>query len=149
MTGELIKRNTVVLHDDFRMSPEAEISKDVAKLRDLRRELRADESAGVIDKCLSSITSTPEGVTRSPLTDAVLYEGLRTGQIEHVLVVKANAGSVGQLLDNRPLWLKDRVFVRAAMSVNYLLLDAKAKRIVVAGTMSGKAKINRKIGAEL
>jgi hypothetical protein len=83
------------------------------------------------------------------LTKAALHEQVRAKSVDHVLFVKANQGSVVQLLNDRPLWLKDKLFTHATMSVTYLLLETQNHQIIAAGTKSADAKIVRKVGDAL
>lgn len=153
--GKLLGRDgLVVQHDDLRLLPDAQIIKDFTKLYSAGQRLALGNEAQKalaenIDTYLTSITNVPEGATRSMLTTAALHEQVRNHEVDYVLFVRPDGGSVVQLLNDRPLWLKDKLFVHATMSVTYLLFKTASRRIVAAGTESADAKIVRKVGDEL
>jgi hypothetical protein len=174
VAGALAKANVnaVIWHDGFRTLPaDSSIYQALETLRDKRRMLAAggqDEGetvagsgepapdadpagslATAIDQFATAVTAVPAGATRSMLTNAALREGLHTGAIRHVLLVKGSGSSTSQLVEDRPLWWKDKFCVVAAASVTYLLILAGDGRVVAGGTGLGTAMLQGKIGDQI
>jgi hypothetical protein len=119
-----------------------------------------------VDAFITSLTTIPEGAKRSPFEVAVWREGLRDVPLHdgeasgsppnpepdppftHVLLVKGNAGSVQQAVNDKPLWLKDRYCVVATASITHVLLRAKDGSILAAGIEDGLATGTGKVGDE-
>jgi hypothetical protein len=152
-----------VVHDDFRMRTESGVDKDLAALRDKRWELAKvvvpegavalkEQIAALVkavDAFDTAVRAVPAGARRSALTNAALYEELHkdTDGIDHVLLVKGLPGSGTQVVDDRPLWFKDRFSVTSTVNITYLLLAAgKSNRIVHGGTASATVTMRGKIG---
>lgn len=103
-----------------------------------------------IDAFTTSVRAVPAGSTRSPLTNAALYEGLHTPKdIDHVLLVKGVAGSGTQVVNDRPLWFQDKFSVVATTNITYLLLNAATGSIVYSGTESATVSVHGTIGNKL
>jgi hypothetical protein len=165
----------VVFHDSFRVLPsDSSVQTAMNALLDerqslLRRKLelearpasgdtavdtaRSDAIALIssantsIDTLVGRLTAVPDKATRSPLTEAMLREGLhREGGFGHVLLVKAQAASGMQLVNDKPLWSKDTFSVVAAATLTWALVRADRGDIVDAGVVTGTAQANGKIG---
>lgn len=159
------ERDFTVLHDNFRMRGEGEIDGRLAELGARRRDLVKAEMeyaaeavaakeqiktlVAAIDQFGTSVRAAPSGTTRSPLTNAVLYERLHDKTIDHVLLVKGIAGSATQVLSDRPLWWKDTFSVVATANITYLLLNTGTNHIVSGGTKSATVSVHGKIGSKL
>jgi hypothetical protein len=158
-----------VVHDDFRMLPVGSLHAKLAEVRNSRWKLAelsvqlrqggpgpsseavlragtVDSLVAAIDAFVASVSAVPQGGTRSALTSAVLCEGLHSGSFGHVLLVKGGSGSSTQVVDNRPLMLKDRFSVVATMTVSYLLVQTDDSRVISAGTASGESTLSGKVG---
>jgi hypothetical protein len=135
---------------DFAKIAESEtaVGKSAARLAPIESALSA------IDAFTTSMRMTVAGATRSPLTTAILREKLHGGGSQsatlftHVLLVKAEPGSVQQLVEDRPLWLKDTFTVIATSNVTYMLVKVEAGNVIRAGSIGGEAKIHGTIGQE-
>ena len=159
------KRNYTVLHNNFRLRWKGKIDDRLAELSTRRWELVKAEKeyaaeavaakeqiktlVAAIDQFTTSVRAAPSGSTRSPLTNAVLYEQLHDKTIDHVLLVKGIAGSATQVLSDRPLWWKDTFSVVATANITYLLLNTVSNRIVSGGTKSATVSVYGKIGSKL
>jgi hypothetical protein len=64
----------------------------------------------------------------------------------HVLLVKAESGSTQQVVDDQPLWWKDRLQVVALVDLTYMLIETTNSAIVAGGGASGEAVARGKIG---
>lgn len=102
-----------------------------------------------IDAFVTMLTTVPDGTTRSPLTAAALRQGLHDGTFGFVLLVKAQSASGMQLVNDKPLWMKDTFSVIAAASITWLLLDARDGGVVDGGVTTGTTQLNGKIGRSL
>jgi hypothetical protein len=162
--GALLAENVAkVAHDDFRTLAPGAIETDLATLKARRHAVKALAASGGadvpveaikafvadVDTFLAFVSAVPEGAVRSQLTNAILKQGLHTGEFEHVLLVKALTGSSTQVIEDRPLLFKDRFSVVATSNISFLLLDTATNAVVAAGGVSGTAAVHGKIGAEL
>jgi len=142
---------------------------DVARLdRELEQiELRLALIASTIkaiDDFTSSLTAVPEGGSRSPLTLAALRAGLRPPapgavaegrqqssataipeHFTHVLLVKGNAGSTSQVIDDRAFWVADRFAVVGTAGITYMMIETATNAVLAAGEISGGATASGKI----
>ena len=103
-------------------------------------------SAAEIDAFLQAIAAAPAG-TRSPLTIALLREGLHDHTFTHVLAVKAHSASSMQVVNDKPLWFKDTFAVVGVASITWMLLDASSGDVIDAGIATETAQANGKIGS--
>jgi hypothetical protein len=172
-----------IIHDDFRLPTKGAIWKKVEALADqrikvstaLRKATPSDDTKpsealalrlselktllAAIDAMDARLRSKSDGVARSPLTEASLYEELYTPRaadgatttvsgISHVLLVKSEGGQVVQATDQG--WLhRDQLMLLAEAAVTYMLLDVGKKRLVAAGNKSGMAQATGSIGDRL
>lgn len=124
------------------------------KIADVEARLSVIElRVGVIDSLLTAadafiatVRTIPAGARRSPLATAALHEQLHTGDYTHVLLVKTQAGQAQQLLDNQPLWLRDKFSTAVEISVTFMLIETPASVVVAAGTESVVQSAHGKIG---
>jgi hypothetical protein len=145
---------------------EAEAAK--AQLNGLRAQLRTQSEAldaattraevvknavAAIESFLTSLRTVPEDAERSPLAAATLHEQLHLGAgdsgFTHVLLIQSQNGSVQQVVDDKPLWWKDKYSVVAMAAVTYLLLRLPEGDIVAGGTAHGTAVGKGAIGGGL
>ena len=170
--GALIdaQRDYDVVHDDFRMRGPGAIDERLGELGTKRgslveaaqvavpagyeaewiaRKERIKTLIAAIDAFTISVQTVPTGSTRSTLTNAALYEGLHTGKIDHVLLVKGVAGSGAQIVTDRPLWFKDKFSVVATTNITYVLLNVATNQIAHSGTASATVSLHGTIGTKL
>jgi hypothetical protein len=165
VAGALVAAGGIVSHDDFRVLTEGPLHEKLATLRERREQLNAVPSDGdnsqadrkasatslvaVIDAYMAAISSAPEGGKRSTLTTAVLREGLHLDSgYPYVLLVRGQGGDAGQLVNDRPLWWKDKFSTIASMSISYLLVDTHTGRVHSGGTESATCAIHGSIGSD-
>jgi hypothetical protein len=116
-----------------------------------------DSVTAAIDTFTTSLRTIAEGATRSPLATAVLREQLHpapeTGQwpprFTHVMFVQAEPGSTQQVINDRPLWLKDKFSAMGIVNVTYMLVELPGSEIRAAGSASGKAVVKGTIGGDV
>lgn len=110
-----------------------------------------DSSLTVIDTFTSSLRSIPEGQKYSPLVAAILRQQMHDDpdRFTHVLVVKTGPGSTQQLLDDRPLWSKDKFSVIATAVVTYMLIETGDSRVCAGGSVGGQAEIQGTFGKDI
>ncbi|MBA3422896.1 MAG: hypothetical protein H0U12_13585 [Thermoleophilaceae bacterium] len=106
-----------------------------------------------IDHFITSLTAVPEGGKRSPLALAAMREQLHEATagdhpFTHVLLVKGNAGSAQQSVDDRPLWFDDKYSAVATASITYMLLETETSQLVTADNVTGSAAAYGKIRDE-
>jgi len=106
-----------------------------------------------INAFMASLTAVPEGGKRSPLALAAMREQLHEATagdhpFTHVLLVKGNAGSAQQSVDDRPLWLDDKYSAVATASITYMLLETETSQLLTADNVTGSAAAYGKIGDE-
>jgi hypothetical protein len=135
---------------------------ELQKAVDSSKESAADASVAVslvselitgIDTYLGSLHTIPAGGKRSPFATAVLRQQLHSDddakRFSKVLFIEASAGSVDQLLNDRPLWFKDKLHSIGSISITYWMIDTATSNIVNSGVASGMAQIRGKIGDRL
>ena len=114
-----------------------------------------DSVVSAIDTFLVAIRAVPQGAKRNALASADLHELLHAAAgsddagaegFSHVLLVKAQAGQINQLLDNKPLFLADKFSVIADVTVTYMLIQSSNSRVATAGTVTGTVRGYGKIG---
>jgi hypothetical protein len=116
------------------------------------------------DSFITTIRAVPGGGGRSPLATAALHEQLHAGdgidtdgdtpadeehgenKYTHVLLVKTQSGQVQQMLDNRPLWFRDKFSTAVETSITYMLIDTSSSAVVAAGTESAVESAHGTIG---
>ena len=102
-----------------------------------------------IDAFVTILTNVPDGASRSLLTTAALREGLHADAFGYVLLVKAQSASTMQLVNNKPLWMKDTFSLIATASITWLLLEARNGDVVDGDVTTGTAQLNGKMGRSL
>ncbi|MER7112641.1 hypothetical protein, partial [Streptomyces sp. NPDC000229] len=156
--------------DDFRTIPEFEggvldsiqnLRKSSMELSRTKTELQSNvEAAAVvanigaavemIDGFLASVTAiTASG--RSALTSAMLQEQLHASgdAFTHVLLIKSCPGTAQQLVEDRPMMMKDIVSVVSATGIAYSLLEASSGDTVAGGALAASRHLHGKLGREL
>jgi hypothetical protein len=108
-----------------------------------------------------AIRTVPTGGKRSPLTTAALFELLHPGpggqtapsgnapqthKLTHVLLVKSQAGTAAETIDNKPLWFEDHFSTIVDVSITYMLIQATDSEIVDADTVTVTAAAHGTIG---
>jgi hypothetical protein len=106
-----------------------------------------DAVAAAIDAFLTYLDAVPSGQQRSTLGSAALRAQLHTGPrpFTHVLLVKAQAGTINQLINDRPFFFADTFSSTAAMSITYLLIDLDGS-ILRSNVIPGVATLTGKVG---
>jgi hypothetical protein len=162
-----------VFHDTVRLLPDrSALSGKVDALSDLRGQLierkavlqsrtpadgkvpqeladsiaRVGAVAETIAELLTKLVTVPEGASRSLLASAMLREGLHDGTFKYVVLVKAQSAGGAQLVNDKPLWSKDKFSVLAAASITWMLIDVAQGNVLDAGVASGTAEGHGTIG---
>lgn len=102
--------------------------------------------ASAIDAFLTSILAVPDGATRSAYTSAILHEGLHDGSIAGVVLVKGVGGSTAQVVNDKPLWFKDKFTTIASAGLSWLLIDTADGSVVAGGSKVSTLEITGTIG---
>jgi hypothetical protein len=112
-----------------------------------------------IETFVGAITSVPEGAKRSPMVEAALHQQLHPAKdadgkvgadaITHVLLAQAQDASLSQVVDDKPLWFKDRFTLVATVTITYMLLAVDTGAIVAAGNANGVVHGRGSIGKTL
>ena len=92
-----------------------------------------------------------DGAEPSALAKASLQEALHdAGGFDAVLVVKGGATSSSQVVDDRPLLMKDKISLVSTATVSYVLIDHKnGGRVLAGGLAVGEAQLHGVLGDEL
>jgi hypothetical protein len=105
-----------------------------------------------IDRFSAAIRVIPTGARRSPLATAALYDELHqdaTSRFTHVLLVKAQPGESAQLVDDKPLWFKDKFSTLVEVNVTYMLLATDDSHVALAGTATAMASAHGDLGSKV
>jgi len=105
-----------------------------------------------IDRFSAAIRVIPTGARRSPLATAALYDELHQGatsRFTHVLLVKAQPGESAQLVDDKPLWFKDKFSTLVEVNVTYMLMATEDSHVALAGTATAMASAHGNLGSEV
>jgi hypothetical protein len=105
--------------------------------------------AAAIDAFLASILAVPAGATRSAYTSAVLRERLHDGSIACVVLVKGVGGSTAQVVNDRPLWFKDKFTTIASAGLSWLMVDPASGAVIAGGTKVSTLEISGTIGESI
>lgn len=111
-----------------------------------------DDAAKAMDTFTGDLTTVPQGAKRSLLTEAVLRRQLHGNDADrftHVLLVKAQAGGLDQVVDDKPLWFADTVSVAGAVSVAYVLVATEGSEALAGGCVTGLVSGHGTIGDAL
>ena len=142
------------VEDILRSIKEEKEARDLASMTEKRSAVfigLIESALSTIDAFVAKLTTVPAGGKRSPLAAAALREQFRSNgdaKISKVLLVKAASGSVAQLLNDRPLWFKDRFMMIGSVSVSYVLIDPSDSTVEAAGQAPGTASVKGTIGKE-
>jgi predicted nucleic acid-binding Zn-ribbon protein len=148
-------RRFAVIHSDFRLVTDEAVYSQMWNLSAKRQQLSTEHTklrqagsevvsarASLIEALIAAITgfvagirTVPEGMRRSALASAALHHALHKGpsRFTHVLLVKAQVGTAQQLVDNRPLWFKDKFSAIVDASLAYILINTEDSRIQASG----------------
>jgi hypothetical protein len=117
-----------------------------------------------IDSFLAGVHAVPAGATKSPIAIAALRarlhpadgsqsdgnpEGLEArtnGLFTHVLLVKMEAAQSQQVLENRPLWFRDRYSTIVDVSVTFLLVAIPDSNVLAGGVATATASAYGVVG---
>ena len=102
--------------------------------------------ASAIDAFLASILAVPGGATRSAYTSAILRERLHDGSIACVVLVKGVGGSTAEVVNDKPLWFKDKFTTIASSGLSWLLIAAADGAVVAGGSKVSTLEITGTIG---
>ena len=128
---------------------EIEAETPTAELDEVAQSIALITSASdSIDAFVTMLTTVPDGTTRSPLTAAALREGLH-GEFRYVLLVTVQSASGLQLVNKRPLWMKDTFSLLATASITWLLVEARTGDVIDGGVTLGTTQLNGTIGRTL
>jgi hypothetical protein len=141
-------RTTLDSRRDEAVAPEVEIAEKASRIALI------DSAISGIDIFTTAMKAVADGATRSPLAAAILREQLHgggddAGQFTHVLLIKAETGGVQQLIDDRPLWWKDKFTTIATSNVTYMLIETKEGSVIRSGSIGGEAKVQGTIGTDI
>lgn len=102
--------------------------------------------ASAIDAFLASILAVPSGATRSAYTGAIFRERLHDGSIAGVVLVKGVGGSTAQVVNDKPLWFKDKFTTIASAGLSWLLVGTADGAVVAGGSKVSTLEITGTIG---
>lgn len=114
-----------------------------------------------IDAFFVSLHAIPSGSKRSPFATAMLAQYLHSPEkmssdtkneepkIDKVLFINAYAGSIDQLINDRPLFFNDKFHSIGTVSIAYWVIHPSDSYIKASGIATGIAEISGKIGGKL
>lgn len=107
-----------------------------------------------IDAFIISLHTIPSGGKRSPFGIAILRQHLHVsenGNIEFpmILFIEASAGTVDQLINNKPLLFNDNFHLIGSVAITYWLMDTKTSNVMASGVESDIYELYGKIGKRL
>lgn len=98
---------------------------------------------------LAVLDAVPNGAKSSPLVSAIAIELMRESDMDFILVVQAAGGSATQLINDRPLNMKDPIYIGGTVALSYRLIEPGSSRIVAAGVATGSAHIRGTIASSI
>ena len=105
--------------------------------------------ASAIDAFLTSILAVPGGATRSAYTSAILRERLHDGSIACVVLIKGVGGATAQVVNDKPLWFKDKFTTIASAGLSWLLVATADGAVVAGGSKVSTLEITGTIGTTI
>lgn len=106
----------------------------------------------IIEAChdaLMSVDTVPPGAGMSPLASAVACELIRESDMDYILVIQPAGGSATQLINDRPLAMKDPIYIAGTVALSYRLIRRKTSQIVSSGIVSASTKMTGSVGNEI
>ena len=113
---------------------------------DSRSLALVSQVASAIDAFLASILAVPGGATRSAYTSAILRERLHDGSIDCVVLVKGVGGSSAQVVNDKPLWFKDKFTTIASAGLSWLLVAVADGAVIAGGSKVSTLEVTGTIG---
>lgn len=101
----------------------------------------------VVDAALQALSATSPEAPLSPLMVAAAQELLADEKVGYAVVVKPAGAASTQLVNDRPLWSKDTVHIRASASISYVTIDLKTSAVVRAGVETAHVELTGRVGA--
>jgi hypothetical protein len=117
-----------------------------ASPEDSRSLALVSQVASAIDAFLASILAVPGGATRSAYTSAILRERLHDGSIDCVVLVKGVGGSSAQVVNDKPLWFKDKFTTIASAGLSWLLVAVADGAVIAGGSKVSTLEVTGTIG---
>jgi hypothetical protein len=103
--------------------------------------------SSAIESFLTAILAVPSGATRSAYTSAILRERLHDGSVGVVVLVKGVGGSTAQVVNDRPLWFKDKFTTIASAGLSWLMIAPGDGAVIAGGAKVSTLEVNGTIGA--
>jgi hypothetical protein len=110
------------------------------------------EAAAVVktgQDALAALDTIPAGAKHSPLTAAIAMEQIRDSDLDFILIVRSAGGSATQLISDRPLAMKDPIYLAGTVALSYTLLERSTSQVVAAGVVPGSAELKGVLGSRI
>lgn len=130
--------------EDFIGQLEGEEKPDAERIANGKALLKSCQAAS------TAMVIVPEGANASPLAIASIQDAIHSDRFGGVLVVKGGAASATQLVNDRPLLLKDTVSIVSTATIAFLLINHRdGGRVLNGGLVHGMAQLRGKVGENL
>jgi hypothetical protein len=98
---------------------------------------------------LAAVDTVPPGGKQSPLAVAMAIELMRESDVQFILVVQPAGGSAAQLINDRPLAMKDPIYIAASVALSYRLIERDSSQVVAAGVVVGDGQLRGVVGSTI
>ena len=172
VAGALLSRKNppVVIMDETRVLPaETKIGNAFAKLHKQSlqltaaighsaadggldvKEWREEASATlkVVQAVIEALTTADEKTGTNVLTRVASQEVLTDPGLKHIVVITPAASGTTQLINDRPLWLRDTVSIITTAAISFVCVDAQTGYVKNAGVSTGSRQLSGKIGKNI
>jgi len=96
---------------------------------------------------MSALSTVVAGSSISPLMAAAQQAVFADQNVSHVVVIKPAGASTSQLVDDRPLTMKDPVHIVTTAAIAYATIDRATSHVIGAGVRTGESSLIGKIGS--
>jgi hypothetical protein len=110
---------------------------------------QVNQVASVIDTFVGSILAIPSGGTRSAYTGAILRERIHNQTIDCVVLIKGVSGSTAQVINDRPLWFKDKFTTVASAGLSWLIVRTSDGAVAGGGSQVSSMQLSGTIGGSI
>ncbi|MHA7263539.1 hypothetical protein ACX80W_10095 [Arthrobacter sp. TMN-37] len=134
---DALEAATITLQVDVaRERNKPEIEQDAGWLAAAAIVMKAGQDA------LAALDTVPAGAKISPLAAAMATELIRDSDMQFILVIRPAGGSAAQLINDRPLAMKDPIYIAGSVALSYRLIKRDTSQIVAAGIVAGSAEMS-------
>lgn len=142
--------------DDALKSLNKEIEVTARQIEDCQKDMRpasgivasSTKIVDAIDAFITAITTVPTGGTYSPLVNASIRENLSGDKIRYLLKIKMVSSDAEFIIEKPPFLVRNVRTSYIGGGVVSFVMAEKDGKIVAAGTVSGVATLDLKIGKE-